>query len=115
VRVTLQARPPHACRSNWVTIRNTRNIHIRSSRVPSAEVYFSVSETLHTSQADEIESSSTEIILAPCGLEAGGVAVLPGPGNLEGWPGFERNSGSVLIPDARFEDNINGPRQRTGS
>jgi len=59
---------------------------------------------------DEIKSASSEVIPAPCGLEAGGVAVLPGPGNLEGWPGFEQNSGSVAIPDARFGDNINGPR-----
>jgi len=59
---------------------------------------------------DEIESLSTEMIPAPCGLEAGGVAVLPGSGNLEGWPGFEQNSGSVAIPDARFGNNINGPR-----
>jgi len=37
---------------------------------------------------------------APCGLsEAGGVGVLPGPGNLEGWPVFERNNSSVVIPD----------------
>ena len=98
-----------------MTIRNTRDIHIRSSRIPLAEGYVSISETLHTTQVDEIESASPEAIPAPCGLEAGGVAVLPGPGNLEGWPGFERNSGSVLIPDARFGDNINGPRQRTGS
>jgi len=98
-----------------VTIRNTRNIHIRSNRVPLAEVYFSMFEKLRAAQADETESSSIETTPAPCGLEVGGVAVLPGPGNFEGWPAFGRNDHSVVIPDARFGDNINGPRQRTGS
>ena len=33
---------------HWVTIRNARNIHIRSSRAPLAEVYFLRSEALRT-------------------------------------------------------------------
>jgi len=49
------------------------------------------------------------------GPEAGGVAVLPGPHNLVGGLSFERNNPTVVIPDARFGDNIRDPTQRTGS
>jgi len=74
-----------------MTIRNTRNMHIRSSRVPLAEVYFSMSEALRTAWADEIESSSIEMTPAPCGLEVCGVTDRPGPGNSEGRPVFKRD------------------------
>jgi hypothetical protein len=46
---------------------------------------------------------------APCGLEAGGVAVIPDPGNLQGWPDFERNYRSVAVPDGWFGDDIHSP------
>ena len=49
------------------------------------------------------------------GVEVGGVAVLPVPGNLGGWPSFERKGPRRRIPDARFGDNIHTPTQRSGS
>ena len=49
------------------------------------------------------------------GPEAGEVAVLSGPHDLVGGLSFERNGPSVMIPDARFGDNIRDPTQRTGS
>ena len=33
------------------------------------------------------------------------MAVLSGPGDLEGWLVFERNSDSVVVPDERFGDH----------
>lgn len=48
-------------------------------------------------------------------VEAGGVAVLPDPGDLDGWLAFERNDSSAEIPDGRLGDNVHGPKQRTAS
>jgi len=51
-----------------------------------------------------------EMTPAHCLPEVGGLAVLPGPDNLEGWPVSERNNRSVVNPDAWFGDNIHGGR-----
>jgi hypothetical protein len=56
-----------------------------------------------------------EMTTALRGLEVGGIADLPGPGKLEGWPVFERNGRSVAILGGRFGDDIHGPTQWTGS
>jgi hypothetical protein len=55
-----------------------------------------------------------EMTPALCGLEVGGLAVIPGPGNLEGWPVFERNARSAATSDARFRDDSYGPTHQTG-
>jgi len=48
-----------------------------------------------------------------CRSEVGGIVVLPGPGNLEGWPVSERNDHSAVNSDVWFGDNIHGLTQRS--
>ena len=48
------------------------------------------------------------------GSEAGGIADLLGPHDSVGELSFERNGGSVVIPDARFQgDNVCDPTQNS--
>ena len=82
--------------TRWVTIRNAKDIHTCSSRVPLAEVYSPISDALRTALPNEIKSSSVGMAPAPCRHEIGGFTSLPGPGNLEGRPVFEQNSGNSV-------------------
>ena len=49
------------------------------------------------------------------GIVVGGVATPSRRRSLEGWLGFERKGQGTVIPDARSEDNVHAPTQRSGS
>ena len=98
-----------------MTIRNARYYHIRRRRVPPAENYSSISENFHTTYVDETEESSIKVAQVYGRVEAGEIAVLPDPRNLEDLLTFERNIHSAAIPDARFGSNFRDPTKRTGS
>ena len=49
------------------------------------------------------------------GPKAGSAVVLPGPHNLVGGLSFKQNDTSIVIPGARFGDNICDPTQWMGS
>jgi len=84
--------PVSQCRSlrDWVTVPRTRDIYIRCTRVPLAEVYCSVSEKFPLVWTNENRELSVEVIPA-CG--AAGVnefATLRALCSFGGWLGFER-------------------------
>jgi hypothetical protein len=95
-----------------VTVGKTRNIYIRLSRAPLAEVYSSMSEALRKAQTDEIESSSIKMTPALRGLEVDGVAVLPSPGNLERRPVLERNGRTASRFQMRGLETISTARRK---
>ena len=97
--------------AHWVT----GDIYIRHSRVPLPEIYSSLSEVFHKAYADETEVPGVEAVSALGGVEVCWIAVLPDPGNLGSWLGFERNSRGATTPDARIGDDIHGPMERSGS
>ena len=49
------------------------------------------------------------------GIVVGGVATPSPRRSLEGWLGFGRKGQGTVIPDARSEDNVHAPTQRSGS
>ena len=80
-------------KGKWVTVHKTRDIYIRHSRVPLPEIYSSLSEAFHKAYTNETaEAPGVEAVPAPGGVEVCWIAVLPRPGNLGSWLGFERNS-----------------------
>ena len=98
-----------------MNIRKTKNKHIRRSRVPSPEIYSSISEAFCIAYADETEVPGVEVVSALGGVEVGWIAVPPGPGDLGSRLIFDRIGSCVSIPDVRFGDNIHNPMQWSGS
>ena len=74
-----------------------------------------MSENFYIVYTSEAGESSVGVTPACGGVEVGGVATLPAPRSMGGWLGFERNGRGAVTPDARFGDNIHGPREQSGS
>ena len=64
---------------------------------------------------DGTGKQSIEVTPVRSRVEVDRFAILPVPGDLEGFWGFERNGRSAVIPDAQFGNNIHTPTQRSGS
>jgi hypothetical protein len=62
-----------------VTIRSTIYYHIHRRRVPLAEIYSSISASLHVTYTDENEELGAEMAPARGGAEVAGVAAFPDP------------------------------------
>ena len=62
-----------------MTIRSAIYYHIHRRRVPSAEIYSSISANLHVAYADENEELGVEMVPARGGAEVAGIAVFPDP------------------------------------
>jgi len=54
---------------HWVTIRKTRDIYIRHSRVPLPKIYSSLSEVFHKAYMEETEVPGVEAVSAFGGVE----------------------------------------------
>jgi len=80
-----------------MTIRKTRNL----SRVPSPEVYSSISGAFHIAHAEKTEARGAEAV-----SRLGGVKV--------DWFSSESIGRRVAIQDARLGNNTRGPIQRSG-
>ena len=67
-----------------------RRCYIRHRMVPSIRF---VPQSLRTSfiSTDETGQSSVGATPARSGFHVGGIAILPGPGNLDDWLGFDRD------------------------
>lgn len=76
-----------------------RTAYIRRSRVPSPEIYSSISEAFRTAHADETKIQSIEVLSALGGVEVGWIAVLVWG---VGW--FSSESAVVLLFQMRGLD-----------
>ena len=94
--------------SHWVIIHKARDICTHHSRIPLPEIYSSLSEAFYKAYTDETEAPGVGAVSALGRAEVCWIAVLPGPGNLRSWLGFERNSRDVAAPDARGLETMVG-------
>jgi hypothetical protein len=62
-----------------VTIRKVIYYHIHRRRVPSAEIYSSISANFHVTYTDENEELGVEMVPAQGGVEVAGIAAFPDP------------------------------------
>ena len=58
---------------------------------------------------DEFENLNFKTTPPVAELEIGEADTLPGPHNLEGWPGYRRNDPQIPVPDSQFGDIILDP------